>query len=1131
MKLLLIMRITTFFLLAVNLHVAATGLSQQISLKEKDASLRKVFTDIRRSSGLAIIFDNNILKKMGPVSIDVKEMPVEDVLGKVLSGLPLTWLIEDKIIFISARKQGTDPGLSATAPPPPAIRDLHGIIKDPAGHPLAGATVSLKASPFHKGVATDAGGRFDLTGIPDGEYTFEVSMVGYKKWIQTITIGKTTPTLSILLKEEASNLDETVIIGYGTTTKKDLTGSVSTIDAARDFKDVPIPRIDQMLQGRAAGVDVKSVDGAPGSGTTIRIRGSRSISATNEPLYVVDGVVGIADLNSFSPDDIESISILKDASAAAIYGSRGSNGVVIITTKRGKPGADRINFSAASGTQQLPRTLDLMNAPDFAKFENDARVDAGLAPLYDNIDSLIKVIGNGTNWTKATTRTATYSNYNLSLSGGTGGPKGMTYYISGNIMKQQGIILGTDYDRYQMHLNLDKQISSKIKWGSGINITRYREDLSNVDFGSNLGWEESMETLPPTMPVYNANGTLNAFNPIYYAGGGNINSPVAKSTLQTNTNTVTNLLGNLYAEYEIIKGLKWRSTLGTNLSYGRVNTYLPSYMPVNVTPGTQTGTATSTVTSGNYLLNENTLTYDHSIGKHHLNATGGLSEQQTESDGLGASGSGLTDDIMQYNNLGVTNQANRGISSSYTNTTLISYFGRVNYDYASKYYLTFTSRYDGASNFALNKKWGYFPSGAVKWNVSKEDFFRHINTHVLNNLAFRASYGSSGNQGIAAYSSLASLNATGAGYLFGGEPSVAFTQGNLANNDLSWETTNELDLGTDFQLFSGRISVTADYYKMHTHNLLLSVQIPYQTGYSTRLENVGETMSEGLELGVTADIIQTKNFSWSLDLTSSTNKQEVLNLGPLVSVALDNNNYGANTNYLEVGVPLGANFGLNYAGTWKSQAEINTELAKPAGKREYVSTTSFYAPGKPKYYDYNHDGLLTQADYHYLGTPNPKLFGGIGNTFRYKHLTLDFFLEYDQGNTMFNDIEFFMGTGTYLTNQFKYMDNRWSAANPTSNVPAVNSRDNIPSTWELHDASFIRLKSSRLTYNITNKAINKAFRSMNIFLAGSNLFLLTKYNGFDPEVNSGGASSTIRAKDNGTYPNSRTVSAGINLGL
>jgi TonB-linked SusC/RagA family outer membrane protein len=1128
-KKLFFMRITAFFLVAVTLHVSAKGLSQNISLDEEKAPLKKVFADIQTRSGLAIIYDNHIVKNIPPVDLHVRDVPVGQALDKALAGLPLSWFIEDKIIFIKIKK---DENPTPVATPP--VETVTGVIKDENGQPMEGVSITVKAHGFERGGATNVRGEFSLAGIPDGQYTLEVSAVGYQKYRQPIVVNGSTPALGVAMKVEASSMNETVVIAYGTAKRKDLTGSISTINAAKEFKDLPVPRIDQMLQGRAAGVDVKSINGAPGSGTSIRIRGSRSINATNEPIYVIDGLVGTGDLNTLNPDDIESISILKDASAAAIYGSRAANGVVIVTTKRGKAGKDRVNVSATYGIQQLPKTLDMMNAKDFAQFENDSRVDQGFTPLYTNIDSLVKAIGNGTNWTKATTRTAPYTNYNLSLSGGS---TDMTYYLSGNVMKQEGIVIGADYNRYQLHLNLDKQISPKLKWGTSLNLSRYRQDNSQVDFGTSLGWETSMESLPPTMPVYNPDGTLNAFNPIYYQGGGNINSPVAKAKLITDYNVVTTMMGNVYGEYEIVKGLKLRSTLGTNLSGNKHNGYTPSYMPANIANNTQTGSATTTRTFSDYLLNENTLNYEHSFGVHHLNLTAGSSYQYNESDEVTASASGLTDDILQYNNLGVANQANKNVGSNATSTTLISGFGRVNYDYAGKYYLTLTGRYDGASNFAADKKWGFFPSGAFKWNVWKENFFQQLGTAgTLDNLSFRASYGSSGNQGIAAYSSLASLTSQGTAYLFGQQPAVGFYQGNLANNNLSWETTSELNIGTDMQLFKGRISLTADYYNMHTRNLLLSVQIPQQTGYGSQLVNIGKTMSEGFEVTATAAIIKGKDFSWSTTITASTNKQEVLDLGPLVMVSLDNNSYGANTNYLEKGVPVGANFGLVYAGTWKNQQEINTELAKPAGKRDLVSTSTFYLPGKPRYKDYDHDGQLTINDYHYLGTPNPKFFGGVGNTFTYKGLALDVFFQYSSGATMFNDLEFFTGSGTYLTNQYNYIKNRWSPTNPNSDIPAVNSRDNVSSTRELHDASFIRLKSVRMSYDLTKLARNKVVKSANIFLAGTNLFLRTKYNGFDPEVNtgdasSGGTSSTVRAKDNGAYPNARTISAGLNVGF
>lgn len=1011
---------------------------------------------------------------------------------------------------------------------------IKGVVISDKGEKLQGATVELyiDSTTFVAGKSSDAQGAFQFDQLLRGKtYRMQVSMLGYQRSAPRQIAINTTGINSVLvrLKSISEGLDEVVIVGYGQVKKRDLTGAVSTINAD-DLQSIPVQRADQMLQGRAAGVQVTSTSGAPGAGTTIRIRGSRSVSASNEPLYVIDGIVGAGDLNTINPADIESIDVLKDASSAAIYGSRASNGVIIITTKKGKPGKDRISFSATHGVSDVPKLIDMMGAKDFVSFVNEAYIDEGQKPLYPNADSILAITGPvGTNWQKEIFQTGSYSDFNLALSGGN---ESFTYRISGNLIDQKGVVLNSSFKRYQANLNLTKRVGKRLKVGLNMNIARYKsEPSSSVDLGTTAGWKSSMLTLPPTMAARNPDGSPTSFNPIAYFGGGTVNTSLASAELITAYTTYNDLLSSVYAQYQILDGLTFKSSLGVNLGNSQYHDYVPSYMPSYVASGAEFGNARTDIGFKDYLLNENTLTYDKRFGDHHVNLLGGFTYQTSESNTLGVRGGGLTNDLVRWNSFASVPQEQRNTSSANSLNKQLSFIGRLQYNYANKYYLTVTNRYDGASNFAANKKWGYFPSTAIKWRIAEEDFFKNIalSESIINDLSLRVSYGLSGNQGISDYQSLPTLSPLSNGYVFGGVPQLGYRQGNITNDDLTWETSTQLNVGLDFQLFKGRIDVTTNYYNMHTKNLLLTVQTPTQTGYTSRLVNIGKTVSSGFEAAIRSDVINTKKFGWSTSLSFSTNSQEVTDLGPLVMVALDNTGYGATTNYLQEGVPVGANFGLEYAGVWHNQEEIDAELAKPLGERTYVSVSNFYEPGKQKYYDYTKDGLLNIDDYHYLGTPNPPLFGGWGNTFRYKNVTLDAFLQFQHGSTMWNSMQYFTGVGLYLTNQMSYMKDRWTPDNPTSDIPAVNSRDNIPSTYFLQNSSFLRLKSLILKYDLSSAVFRESDRKLNVFLSGTNLFLLTNYNGYDPEVNSAGTSSTVRAKDNGAYPNSRTIAIGASL--
>lgn len=1000
---------------------------------------------------------------------------------------------------------------------------IQGKVLDETGQPLPGVNVTINDRVLSS--STDSEGQFSISSS-NNEETLKFTFIGFMTKEVTLSKGESHV---VVMEPEVSSLEQVVVVGYGQVKKRDLTGAVSSI-TGDDLSGIPVQRVDQMLQGRAAGVQVTSTTGAPGAGTTIRIRGSRSVSASNEPLYVIDGIVGAGDLNTINPADIESIDVLKDASSAAIYGSRASNGVIIITTKKGKAGKDRISFSATHGISDVPKLVDMMGAKDFVSFVNEAYIDEGQKPLYPNVDSILAITGpEGTNWQEEIFQTGAYSDLTLALSGGS---EDFTYRVSGNVVDQTGVVLNSSYKRYQANLNLTKNIGSRLKMGLNMNIARYkREPSSSVNLGTTAGWKSSMITLPPTMPARNPDGSPSSFNPIAYFGGGVVNTSLASAELITAYTTYNDLLGSIYAQYELIEGLNFKTSLGVNLGNSNFYRYVPSYMPSYVASGAEFGNARRDVGFNDYLLSENTLTYDKSFGEHNFNFLGGFTYQTSESNSVDVWGGGLTNDIVRWNSFGSIPQEQRNISSGYTLNKQLSFIGRVQYNYANKYYLTVTNRYDGASNFSANEKWGYFPSSAVKWRIAEEDFFKNlsISESLLNDLSLRLSYGLSGNQGISNYQSLPTLSADATAYIFGGVPTLGYKQGNIANDDLTWETTKQLNVGLDFQLFDGRIDITTNYYNMHTENLLLTVQTPTQTGYGSRLINIGKTVSSGFEIGLRGNVINNENFGWSTSLNLSTNDQEVTDLGPLVMVALDNTGYGATTNYLQVGVPVGANFGLEYAGVWHSQEEIDAELAKPLEERTYVSISNFYQPGKQKYYDYKRDGVLNIDDYHYLGTPNPPFFGGWGNTLRYKNLSLDMFLQFQHGSTMWNSMQYFTGVGMYLTNQMSYMKDRWTEDNPTSDIPAVNSRDNIPSTYLLQNSSFLRLKALTLNYDLSPSVFKGSDRKLNVFLSGTNLFLLTGYNGYDPEVNSAGTSSTVRAKDNGAYPNSRTISIGASV--
>lgn len=1108
-----IMRInlTIVFLVTILIQVtSASSLAQKITFRKSGCTIDLMFKEIKKQTNYNILWSSNIqLEAKEIINVDFKDAPLDQVMEFILQDKNLSYLIEDKTILIKSKSPlHKDNFISKLLE-----IDLNGVVVGVDGQPLPGATVKVKGST--KLFLTNAKGEFSIPAIPEKSVLI-VTYTGYNPMEIAVNGRK---KITITLSEDQKQLTEVAVIGYAEVQRKDLTGAVSSLQA-KEFENTPVIRIDQMLQGKIAGADVTSMTGEPGTGTSIRIRGARSITADNEPLYVVDGVLDAGDLNSINPNDVASVDVLKDVSSTAIYGSRGANGVILITTKRGKSGKDIIKVSSNAGIAKLPKFLDVMNAQEWATMINEnALLSNPVPPIpYPDVASL----GEGTNWTEAVTRTAMFQNHTLSINGGT---PSLKYYLSGNYSNQEGIIKASGYERYQFRLNLNKEFNKFFKAGATFNYASSMRLNNMINIGSNSGWSVSTLMLPPVINILNDDGGYEDWNPAWYAGGV-INTPVAIVDMQKDYTKGSNLLSNFFTELEILPGLKLKNSFSYLKDESERNRYYPGSMPRRAFDKAG-GYAYKASSPSSQILNENLLSYKHTWNENHnFDALAGFTYQRREFSNLAVSGNGYYIDAIEENSLqSAPSKLLTSITSGRSDQTIISYLARMNYNYKNKYYLTLTGRSDGSSNFSSNHKWAFFPSGAVKWQVSREDFMKDIKQ--INNLAFRASYGSSGNQAISPYQSLPQLAVNINGYIFDGSLPVAYYPGLLPNDNLTWETSRQINLGMDVSFLNNRINLTADVYKTNTKDLLLTIQMPQQTGYNTRLMNLGETENRGIELMLGTENLNYKDFKWLSTFTFAYNKQLVENLGPLVKV-ITHTNYTA-TQYpmyaYQVGLPTSTLFGAVYAGTWKSQQDIDENRDK------YVSTATFYIPGRPRYIDQDGNGVLDQNDMIVLGQADPKYYGGFGNNFRYKGFELDIFLQYSQGNKMYNDTEFNMGTGTYLTNQYRYMLNRWHPTdNPTSDVPRVNSKDHVPNSRFVHDASFIRLKTLRVGYSFDPRDLNiKGFSNASIYASGVNLFLWTKYNGYDPEVNTKGSSSTVRRMDDGAYPNNRTLALNLSL--
>lgn len=987
-----------------------------------------------------------------------------------------------------------------------------GTVFDEEGLPMIGATI--REATTHVGTLTDLNGWYEILVPANG--TLEVSFIGYEKKRINVT-GREKINVK-LLPDKKTALDEVVVIGYGAVKKADLTGSVSNVKMG-DIQDAPVLSIDQALQGRIAGADIMSTTGEPGATTSIRIRGTRSISASNEPLIVVDGVMdAVHDLNDLNTADIESISVLKDASSTAIYGSKGSNGVIIITTKKGLSNADKpsISFKTDIGFSKIPQKLDIMNASELAQYRNDYAyfntadgndeiTDGTPLSSYPYSDPFS--LGEGTDWVNTIGRTAMYQNYALSLSGGT---KKTSYYVSLSYNNTEGVIRRSGQERITGRVSLTHQLFNWMKVGYTGNYT-WRHNAENLASIGGTGWWNSAIYLSPTIKP------MDDYNPFYYSGQ-KINTPLATILLNTNYQVRHSTNHTGFIEIEPIKNLRFKSQFTYYMYQRHTYRYYPSTLPAKVEG--EGGEAYRAEYDDHNLLTENTLSYLKTLDSGHtFDGLLGFTGQRLSSNDFSLNGKGYMDDNVKWNNMNaVQDKQTYSASSSTSKRTKMSLLARFNYNYKQRYYLTVTGRYDGASNFAANNKWGFFPSAALKWNAAKEEFMKGVDW--VNEMAIRVSAGRTGNDAISTYRSLAALSSTTNGYLFGGSQPAAYYPSRLASPNLTWEKTDLYNLGIDLAFLNNRLFVTAEAYISKTRDLLLTLQTPTQTGYSSRLTNIGKTSNKGIELTIESRNIEKPKFSWSTTFTIAHNEQNVDDIGTEDFVKA----YGApgNNSYMMYGYvkgyPLNALWGFKYGGVWKNQDEVNRNKATFA-----YASPSTTSNGSVRYYDINHDGTLSQDDLVYLGNADPWIYGGLQNTFRFGNLKVGIYFNYSLGGKIYNYAELYM-SGSTFTNQYRYMLDSWHPVrNPNSDLPRAGSIDtHVPSDLQIHDATFLRLKSISIGYTFNLYKKTKCIRDLTLSVNGENLYLWKKYNGFDPDVSTSG-DSTLRRMDLGAYPKPRTI--------
>lgn len=1117
-KFILAMKLTAFIILAALTSVSAKSYSQIVTLHQKNTTVEKVLRSIEKQTGYHFMYDKQDVSKAGAINIEVANVSIQNALDQCFKDQPLTYKIFDQTIVVKKKDEQI---VTQTAVAPIKVT---GTVSDAKG-PIPGVTVKVKGT--NVGVQTDLNGKYTINA-PDGNGTLVFTFIGYTAKEVPIA-GKTQ--LDVTLAEEPKALSEVVVIGYGTARKVDLTGSVGSV-GAKELQERPQTNLEQELAGKLAGVNVSVNSGAPGGATKVRIRGYSSITTSTDPLYVVDGVQWTEGGNAINPNDVESINVLKDASSTAIYGTRGANGVILITTKRGKKGGT-ISYDSYVSISKMAKEIPVLNSKEFMQVEdlsyaNIKKYDpAGWAagnyasrnPVLQRTALIGKLFDQNLNplydvdWQKASTRTAVSQNHNLSF---TGGSDNVNYGLFMNYADDEGIIINSYLKRYNVRLTFDNQIKPWIKVGATLNYNY--QDGRNQDQGTGgNNIPRMLIEMVPFIPIKYPDGTYGKRTDYPNLEGGD--NPVAQlNEIQSLTRNRI-FSGNGYANINIIPGLEFKSVLGVTTSAN----YTPSFASSLV------GGATIDQSNSNASINEsnntfwqwqNYFTYNKKFGQNHtLNVVLGTERTKFTSLSVGASTSNLSDDFYQFYNL------NAGIvpgrpSSGYSANQFQSYFARLNYNYKERYLLTLTTRQDGSSRFGADKKTGIFPSAAIAWRASQEDFLK--DNKSISDLKFRLSYGVTGNSEIGQYNSGAQINTVN--YVFGGAPAVGTQQTTIGNQLLAWEKNNELDFGVSLGLFNNRLNIEADAYVKKTQSLLLSAPLPETSGFSSVVKNIGQLQNKGLEFTINATPIQSQNFSWNTSFNITFLKNKILKLGASNDDIFLDPTFLSQFNLMRVGLPAGSYYGYQVLGTWGSGEA--TEAAKYG-----------LLPGDLKIQDTNNDGKVDAKDKVILGKSIPDGYGTFSNTFRYKKIDLGVDLQFNYGNQVMNLTRHSGQDRTGQANSYATVLNAWTPTNQNTSIaedrPAyVRYQTEIYST-KVESGNFIRGRAVTLGYTFGDELLKKIKLSrLRIYAQAQNLFLITKYTGYDPEVSTyNGSSNFTQGIQFYDYPKPRTFLFGVNVSL
>ncbi|WP_236980805.1 SusC/RagA family TonB-linked outer membrane protein [Membranihabitans maritimus] len=1076
-------------------------LDYKIQIDLSNASLEEVLDKIGLVSHVEFLYSPQRINSQQKLDVYADNEVLSQFLNRVLGSLDITYeVIEGTNQIMLFKTEKVDQLASAVsfqdrlrANRLNFDRTVNGTVTDSEGNPLIGANIAVK-SRAGLGTVTDFDGKYSLE-IPNGPITLVFSYIGYET-MEVDVIDQ--EVVNAVLSENASQLDEVVVVGYGTQKKSDLTGAVSSINS-EDLTNFPATGTVHALQGKAAGVMVQSTNGEPGGDFKIRVRGSTSINASSNPLFVVDGFVGGT---MPPPEDIASIEVLKDASATAIYGSRGANGVIMVTTKSGANGVTKFNYNTYYSFHKEIGRLDLLGARDFAEYINDARD----AEFYD-----LSSINVNTDWQSLIFRPGHAQNHQLSVSGG--GTK-VKYYVSGVYFDQKGVIQNSRYDRFSLISNLDLQASDKINLKLNTSIRSSNRDGIPTQTGgiaANSGVVSAAQRFDPNQGIIDEDGIYTKSR----VGIAAFENPMAILDGREEGNVQNNIQSNLHATIDLFNNFVFNSTYGLKIENVRNGTY--NSRITNQGENTNGQGSLQFIKRVNFLT-EQYFNYSPDLGeKNNLILTAGYSYQRFNNESLNASNTGFISDALGFWNLG-SGTTLISPSSSYGKSEIASFYGRVNYSFEQRYLLTFTSRYDGASQFSKENQWSFFPSGAFSWNISNERFFPTNN--LITNLKLRTSYGLTGNQGISAYQSLARLSTTY--FILNNSPVSSVRPTSIANKDLTWETTGQYNLGLDLELFSGRLNLTGEYYYKKTRDLLFNVPIPSFSGFQNRLENIGKVENKGFEFQLDYRVL-TGDFNWNTAFNITFNRNKVLELPGGVDIIFSSapsQPSAVPNSILREGEPVGSFFGYVYEGVYQEGDEFI-----PGGSFET-------SPGGEKFADLNGDGILNSDDRKIIGDPNPDAIWGFNNDFTYKGISLNLFFQAYTGADMLNIVRMELDRLSGNSNATVRALDRWTPSNTETNVPkATSDRAARTSTRFVEDGSYIRLKNLSLGYNLPTQLIERAkLNSTRIYFSAQNILTFSDYSGVDPEV-AFRSSNTNIGLDFGSYPNTQSFTLGLTIGF